>query len=161
MRSLLLALSLLTSSASWACLCESIASMPDAKASSIAMQEVGSADEILRVRVLNLTRIDGNTTTFIVQVHESLKSGSSENFRKVATGPDSCALSMRLNEEWLLFVRKGRVSQCSGSWFLGTTAENLKGLSTSQAVDMYEHEHAMATRWVSLVRGVLEGRVGR
>ena len=161
MRVLLFSLVLLMSTAAWACMCPSIASMSDVQASLMAKQQVLAAEEILRVRVLSLTRVGNNKTTFIVQVQEALKSNSIETIRKVATGPDSCNLSMELNDEWLLFVYKGHVSQCSGSWFLGTTSGNFAGLSSSEAVAMYERERSMAARWIALVRGALKGEAAR
>ncbi|HEU4458109.1 MAG TPA: hypothetical protein VFR90_03210 [Methylibium sp.] len=155
MKKLLLALTLLAPSAGFACSCEgSVWSWSTSEAVVAARQRVRVAEEVLRVRVSGLTR-DGDTTVYVVEVQEALKSSSTEAIRRLTTGGDSCNLSMSLNDEWLVFVNNGRVSQCNGSWPVETSDDSHVGLTASQVAEQRESRRAMAANWLSFVRFAL------
>jgi len=156
-RTLLIGIALFSSLAAQACMCRSIVSLPDDEAALYMKRAVLKADEILRVRVLNVTRLGSNTFTYIVQVQEQFKSVSPEPMRKVVTGPDSCQLMMPTNSDWLLFIYDGRVSQCSGSAALETNVADLVGVPASEAAVFYEQRRASTTRYMTLLRGALAG----
>lgn len=158
LQTLLIALALFASSAARACICPPYESMTDEQAALYARREVHDADEILRGRVLNVTRVGSNTFIYLFHVQEELKSASAEQLRRLITGPDSCQLSMEVNSDWLLFIRNGRVSQCTGSSPLDIGVADLVGAPASDAAAIYDQRRAVATRWMKLVRGALGER---
>ena len=103
----------------------------------------------------------GNARTYTVQVQEALKSRrASQGVRILRTGPDSCQLDVMPNEEWLLFVNAGRVSQCSGSALLGSARE-WSGVNATDAASMNEWYYKVGARWLKLVRTVVATESGR
>jgi hypothetical protein len=131
--------------------------MTDEQATLYAKREVQTANEILRGRVLNVTRVGSNTFFYVFQVQEQLKSASAETMRRIVTGPDSCQLSMETNTDWLLFIQNGRVSQCTGSLPMDTGGADLVGVPANDAAVFYEQRRAVRDRWIKLVRSALAG----
>lgn len=151
-----LTLALCTSSA-FACQCQGFESLPDnwavhLQASLLAKRQVSEAEEVLRVRVLNMTDAGNDVTTYTVQVQERLKSRIHDRHRKLITGPSSCSLSMRQGEEWLLFVKARRLSACAGSVPLQSVLEQVPGASASDVARANEWRHQMSLRWLAFVR---------
>lgn len=116
------------------------------------------SDEIIRVAVLETMKDQQTGTSYRVRVLESLRSPSAANDEVVVVDQHStCALSMAVGEQWLLFLWEGRTAHmCSGSRPL----DNLHPTRVLQDIPEYR---ATVKRdgekfLNSLRRGLMQGR---
>ena len=109
--------SLFLSLAAQACSCmPPEAGVPQAQ--QRASRQVGAADQVLRVKVVGAGSV-GNLTTYKVRVLETIKAVAPPGVEAtLTTGPDTCSLNLGVDEEWVLFIRKGKVAMCGGDALL-------------------------------------------
>jgi hypothetical protein len=148
--------SLFLSLAAQACSCmPPEAGVPQAQ--QMASRQVGAADQVLRVKVVGAGSV-GNLTTYKVRVLETIKAVAPPGVEAtLTTGPDTCSLNLGVDEEWVLFIRKGKVAMCGGDALLANAnAARFGGATGFDQAAWADMQYKTGARWLELVRAVTE-----
>ena len=113
-------------------------------------QDVLSAEEVLRVRVLSSSDYSRRTPVRVL-VLESLKTAdSSRQERLVEPGPSFCDVSLYRDEEWLLFLQEGRVMFCAWNELLSGASRTRT--PTDQELETMKLQYKRAARHLEISR---------